>query len=233
MTRRSPGNTRQPLPEPVVFALAGRMAGFLGSGELGRNVALCVVIAHHLYLRPGELARIRWEWIVPAATGSRECGRQCSVILHPSEELVPSKVGLYDETLLVDRPELTLVLKAFRLRHHSGPLLLLPINKINAIWRRGASELQLEHSIGIPHPYALRHSGPSADRLHLRRSLAEVKARGRWRADSSVRRYQKGGRCLERLSVLTAAMQRYTHQCENRVWIVLDGRSLPLCSPTV
>ena len=155
------------------------------------------------------------------------------MILHPSEEQVPSKVGLYDETLLVDCPELTRVLKAFRLRHHSGPLLPLPINKFNAIWQQAARELRLELSIGIPHPYALRHSGPSADRLHLRRSLAEVKARGRWRADSSVRRYEKGGRSLERLSVLTAAMLRYLHQCKKRVCMVLDGRSLPLCSPAV
>ena len=232
LARRSPGHTRLPLPEPVVMALACRMVALLG-GEAGRTLGLCVLLAHHLYLRPGELARIQWEWIVPAAAGSPECGRQCSIVLHPSEELVSSKVGLFDETLLVDLPQLTLLVEEFRRRHHSGLLLPVPIRKFNALWRRAALDLQLDKSLGIPHPYTLRHSGPSADRLHQRRSLDEVKARGRWRADSSVRRYQKGGRSLERLSALIVEIRRYVQLCEKRVWMVLSGRLQPLCKPVV
>ena len=231
--RRSPGATRQPLPEPVVYAMASRMVALLGSGEKGRNVGLCVIVAHHLYLRPGELARIQWEWIVPAALGSRERGRQCSIVLHPSEEQVPSKVGLFDETLLVDLEPAVLELQRFRARHHNGPFLPLTSRQFNKFWRQAALDLQLDKSIGVPHPYALRHSGPSADRLHQRRPLSEVKSRGRWRADSSVRRYQKGGRSLERLSVLTAAMQQYVHQCERRLFRVLSGHLSPLCKPAV
>eukprot|EP00973_Karenia_brevis_P091417 12407353-Karenia_brevis.AAC.1 len=33
--------------------------------------------------------------------------------------------------------------------------------------------------------YCLRHSGPSADWLHRRRSLVEIKKRGRWASDAS------------------------------------------------
>ena len=232
MARQSPSSTQLPLPEPVVFAMASRMVALLG-GERGRNLGLCVLVAHHLYLRPGELARITWDWIVPAASHSRERGRQCSIVLHPSEELVPSKVGVFDETLLVDLPELTVLLEEFRSRHHSGPFLPVPIKQYNALWRQAALQLQLDKSLGIPHPYVLRHSGPSADRLHQRRSLSEVKSRGRWRSGSSVRRYQKGGRSLERLSVLSAAMQQYVARCEKRVWKVLSWLLQPLCSPVV
>ena len=59
MARRSPGQTRQPLPEPVVMAIASRMVALHGAGEAGRILGVCVLLAHHLYLRPGELARLR------------------------------------------------------------------------------------------------------------------------------------------------------------------------------
>ena len=92
---------------------------------------MALVTAHHLYLRPGELARIRWEWIVPAAAGSREVGKQISIVLHPSEELVASKVVVFDETLLVDQPELTQILESLRQRHASGPFLPVDSRTLN------------------------------------------------------------------------------------------------------
>eukprot|EP00959_Pyramimonas_sp_CCMP1952_P239686 5008746-Pyramimonas_sp.AAC.1 len=45
--------------------------------------------------------------------------------------------------------------------------------------------------------YHMRHSGPSHDILFKRRSLASVKARGRWLSDRTVRRYEAHGRLLQ------------------------------------
>ena len=58
-----------------------------------------------------------------------------------------------------------------------------------------------------PTLYVLRHSGPSVDKARQRRTLAEIKARGRWSSDKSVQRYQKEGRVGQQFLALPAAVQ--------------------------
>ena len=53
--------------------------------------------------------------------------------------------------------------------------------------------------------YRLRHGGASHDRATLQRSLEAVKKRGRWAADGSVRRYEKGVRLQQIEHQLPAA----------------------------
>eukprot|EP00973_Karenia_brevis_P065592 9120330-Karenia_brevis.AAC.1 len=50
-----------------------------------------------------------------------------------------------------------------------------------------------------PCRYALRHGGASEDLLTKTRSVADVKRRGLWRSDSSLRRYAKEARLLSEL----------------------------------
>ena len=50
-----------------------------------------------------------------------------------------------------------------------------------------------------PELYQLRHSGPSHDLAVGHRRLEEVKLRGRWHSDKSVRRYAKEGRVADQL----------------------------------
>ena len=52
------------------------------------------------------------------------------------------------------------------------------------------------------HPCQIRHSGPSHDVAQASRSLMEIKLRGRWKADASMRRYTKWGRLGEQLARL-------------------------------
>ena len=51
----------------------------------------------------------------------------------------------------------------------------------------------------VESPYQCRHGGPSRDRLVKLRTLAEIKKRGRWDTDSSVRIYEKAGRIQQTL----------------------------------
>ena len=48
-----------------------------------------------------------------------------------------------------------------------------------------------ELGIRDPSLYRLRHGGASHDAAARLRSIAEIKRRGRWASDSSVRRYEK------------------------------------------
>ena len=56
--------------------------------------------------------------------------------------------------------------------------------------------------------YQLRHGGPSHDRRSRTRSLAEVKQRGRWASDTSVRRYEAHARLQQEEASLTVAQRR-------------------------
>ena len=68
----------------------------------GLRIGLAIIVDHHLYLLPGELMQARFEWLLPAASGSGQVGNQMSVIMHPQVEGVQSKTGTSDETLSID-----------------------------------------------------------------------------------------------------------------------------------
>ena len=67
--------------------------------------------------------------------------------------------------------------------------------------------VQIAGQVGInqwnPVLYMARHTGASLDRLENRISLEEVRRRGRWAAESSVRRYEKRALVMEVFQSLT------------------------------
>ena len=91
--------SRLPLPWPVV-ALMIRV--LLGSQP---RLAVLTLVAFVLYLRPSEALRITGRDLVRPLVGGCPSARKWSVVLHPLENLTPSKTGQYDECLLFDNPE--------------------------------------------------------------------------------------------------------------------------------
>eukprot|EP00959_Pyramimonas_sp_CCMP1952_P356804 7471554-Pyramimonas_sp.AAC.1 len=91
--RLDPGRTRPPLP----LALAALIAVELVGMNLV-SMALAVMLMFSAYLRPIELLSLQvTDVLVPTK------GIPCYAIhLHRAERGQPSKVGLYDETLLLD-----------------------------------------------------------------------------------------------------------------------------------
>jgi hypothetical protein len=79
----------------------------------------------------------------------------------------------------------------------------LLVQKFNQITK----ELGLEE-LGLS-LYALRHGGASHDILASRRPLLEVKKRGRWSTDSSLKRYVKEARLQHELSKVNPVVLRY------------------------
>jgi len=77
-------------------------------------------------------------------------------------------------------------------------------------------------------PYQFRHSGPSWDILQGLRSLAEVQKRGRWKAFSSVCRYEKSGRSLQGYEGLSESMRRHCQSSAVMLEEVILGRCSPL-----
>ena len=74
------------------------------------------------------------------------------------------------------------------------------------LFRASAAELGAARLEAVPD--SLRHTGASRDVIEERRPLCDVKRRGRWPADSSMKRYLKGGRTGEQFVKLAAGVQQ-------------------------
>lgn len=75
--------------------------------------------------------------------------------------------------------------------------------------------------------YQLRHTGPSNDAAEGRRSLGQIKARGRWASDSSVRRYEKHSQLARQWQKLSPAAQVFAQRCLSHVGAILGAASAP------
>ena len=84
-----------------------------------------------------------------------------------------------------------------------------------------------------PTPYSLRHGGASHDALTNRRSLAEIKKKGRWRTDSSVRRYEKAAVAMKQLSKLPTEVVDYGVRAERTLSQLFLGASVPAPPPNL
>ena len=170
-------------------------------------MAAWAAITFHCYLRPSELGRVTREMIIPPTPGTQVTN--WAIVLHPSEEEVSSKTREYDETGVLDLPDfgfLNDVLAYLRRATPPGqPVFAFAHADLVRNFRQAAARAGVECL--RPELYMLRHSGASHDRARQLRSLQEIKLRGRWHCDSSVRRYQKEGRVGEQLQRLPAAVR--------------------------
>ena len=202
--RLAPGTSRLPVPESLVFGIAMVLAA------QGRwTGAVSVMLAHHLYLRPSELGRLTWSMVVFPPPKSLD-SKFPTVTLHPLEGGVASKTREYDESMMIDWVWLGEVLRKEKPRHKgSDSVLNLSTTELNSWLSEAAAIMKLPFDLGPITMYRFRHSGPSADYASQRRSLKEIKHRGRWVADSSMRRYQKGARVNELLHKCSSATRAF------------------------
>lgn len=148
----------------------------------------------------------------------------------PKEFQPVSKTGTIDDTFVLDStPWLGEVLAA-RMMHRPRKSLLfsVPAGRLNALLQAMLRDLALPPLC----LYQLRHGGASADLLARARSAAEVKARGRWRSDSSLRRYGKPAATQRLLAKLTPAQRTYGQRCFDRMAQVLRNEVAPVAPPS-
>ena len=209
----------------MVKMLAVVMSGLGLQAGLSLDLGIAVMIGFHLYLRPGELLRLQWGQLHSAVIGGKTV---VGAMLHPREGLQPSKTGNFDEATLIDLEPLALIVKAAQCCHRPNEhVVSCPPQEFQKLWDRAVEETGLKKALGSQHLYVLRHSGASADRLSNRRPELEVKMRGRWKGDRSLKRYEKGGRVLEVLSRCATATRAFATRCEQVLWRALAGPSAP------
>jgi hypothetical protein len=201
-----PPLSRLPLP-PEVVCLMAKHAFRTGRIQEG----LMMHLAMEAYLRPGEITRIRVMDFVPPLPGSR--GAKWSIVLHPVEMQRMSKAQEFDETILMDLPDQGIlaetIYRVCRLgfRQNYERVFSPSFQQMMDVMQAACHHYNLQ-SLGPPHAYRLRHAGPSRDFLLKLRTMSDIQHRGRWKASSSTRRYQKGGRLQQMMHLLPDAARR-------------------------
>lgn len=190
--RAVPPQSRLPLPMIGLLALVDEVLG------TGWEMAVALFFAFHCYLRPGEVESLTPAQVVaapdPSGTGKMKVG----LILAPLELAKPSKTVFWEEAVLIDRcdPLISplLALKGHAIAHDTK-LWSFRLGALSARMRQAADRVGLnEFHISA---YSLRHGGASHDLLCQLRPLQEVKRRGRWASDSSLKIYSKETRLIE------------------------------------
>jgi len=176
---------RLPMPFLLLAALIGML---LSSGEV--TMALAFWTMFHAYLRPGELQGLTSANLVRPTSTCPYWG----LILHPSESGVVSKVGLTDESLLMDSVAGGEFLGPFlaEMANQDPSLQLMGLAKGQARVRLKA--LLLQFKVKNYDLYQMRHGGASHDFLSENRQPLAIKMRLRHASDSSMARYTKGTR---------------------------------------
>ena len=197
----SPDSTRLPTPLEALWCIIQRL--LLAQQPLA---AVAALVQFDAYLRPGELANLLVGSISCVPEHMRHLMAEqwsvaigSSLVAHP----VPGKTGEFDEAVLLSSLSAT-----------TWPILRVlekSLHPANKLWPFTAPEfgdmiVTAAAAAGLGHmnltPYGSRHGGASYDRFANRRPVAEVKARGRWKTDSTLKRCAKSALYLRQLSAL-------------------------------
>jgi len=204
--KRAPDRVRDALPE---VSLALILDWMLSNGW--KEEAAVAAIQWDCYLRPSEAVELSKQSVIrPApAAGQRYAGKW-SIILGDAELNRRTKTGQVDAGVSVGAPGRKWacdLLKALVERPRADDQLFgTDLVTYERAFRLATAALSLEKLRGCPH--AVRHTGPSEDRLHGRMTLAEVQQRGQWQSHSSVVRYEKHSKVLRQLAKMTPQQQQ-------------------------
>ena len=219
-----PPKSRLPLPKPVACGMAMRLL-FLQE----REMALALLLAFDLYLRPGETMGLKVKNLVAPVVGAGKQYQHFTLVVRDEEDEIPDKTGVFSNSLPLGNPETKAWLgkalqKMVKKRKAEDPLFNLDSEKFRKKFQQAGSWL------GLPnlHTYQLRHGGASDDLGKGHRDHNGVKARGRWKTDSSVRRYAKFGKVQELMKKMPPWALQYCTRSMHKMEAVVMGRAPPL-----
>ncbi|CAE8717298.1 unnamed protein product, partial [Polarella glacialis] len=186
----APGKMRLPFPEEVVLDVAD-----FAVDSLQGEAALAIALQLDGYLRPSEVIYLTASQIMPPARkAGKAYAKAWGVVLAPSERAKPTKTGHFDDSVLIGDiqhewlgPMLEIIVRGKRPEDRIFPSLTLA--SYERLFR-DAMQKRFNNCIHAT-PHSVRHSGPSNDRFHKRRSLLQIQKRGRWASPKSVARYEK------------------------------------------
>ena len=224
-SKLAPSAQRLPIPRCLALAIAGLMIIHNQPA-----MAVFVMVSYVCYLRPSECMRLVGKSLVPPVQAQGPNFRFWGIVVHDADLGVAGKTGITDESVLIDMDDWLLpALQALReTRPLEAPLWTFSLDEVREMFARAVERLDAG---GVQaHLYGLRHGGASHDLLTRRRTLLEVKFRGRWSSDTSLKRYAKATRLqkeMEKLPLHCVALGNATERNFARM-ITARARGLPL-----
>ncbi|CAE8674891.1 unnamed protein product [Polarella glacialis] len=186
----APGKMRLPYPEEVILDVADFALG-AGNGE----AAMAIALQLDGYFRPSEVLNLTVKQVMPPARkAGRAYAKAWGIVLAPAEDEKPTKTGQFDDSVLIGdiQHEWLGPILALLIKNKTPEDKLFPSLSLASYERlfRDAMQKRYNKCIHVT-PHAVRHSGPSNDKFHKRRSLLQIQKRGRWASPKSVARYEK------------------------------------------
>ncbi|CAK0891391.1 unnamed protein product, partial [Prorocentrum cordatum] len=207
---------------------------------------LLMWLTFEMYCRPNEPLSLRAADLAPPVAGAR-AGCSWSLNLHAREHAVASKTEEFDEAMQLDLerqaapgPALAALLQGRHgprwrtvvLKRSAAPPPLLKIAAADAAraFSRAVKAIKLG-SVGVASRCQLRHGGAGHGAATGARSLGQIRHRGRWRAHSSLRGYEKGARLGEVLERLPPKVRAHALRCADSLGDVAAKRRQPFDGP--
>lgn len=209
---RDPPPQRTPFPWLCLTAVIGVLLW-----ESDVVVALNLLIQFITYLRPGVCDSLCVSQLVPPSPVAGQGFQVWGILLNPREYKIASKTKGFDDSILLDTHLWIADFLHMLRRNRSGQTRLWPMSALQILerFRHAIQVLQLQSM--DPCRYRLRHGGASHDLLTQQRTLSEVKNRGHWASDSSLRRYTKVTRSLRLLSQLDPRVLQFGKQVSDNL----------------
>jgi len=165
---------------------------------------LAALTSFTTYGRPVEIFRLREQDLSKPPLENHHI-----LNFHSSMVLESSKTGLTDQSIVLNSPTLPWLgglLEKNKIGHPISPLLKTSYGALKKSWEKALVKLHLKKDFAVL--YQLRHSGPSWDRCQNHRSIPEIKDRGGWQSDKSLRRYENHALVSASFQKLTKTLQR-------------------------
>ena len=216
--RRAPSRSRLAYPLQVWAAICWALC-------LGGHWSMAVYVLWLLttYNRPSEpLSVLRRDLNRPMA----QVCQDWTVLLWPAERDGRSKVLGSDDSLSLSTriiPWFTQVVEALADGPDAEPIFNFNYADFVKEFTRARRKLRIKKLV----PYQCRHSGASVDLCNNYRSVAEVKARGRWGSEKSMMRYNRAAKLAASMKVFDQRQLAFFAAAERQLEALLFGRVTP------
>ena len=211
----APGLQRLPLP---LEALGLIIDLWLSQGLV--HMALRAYLSFVCYLRPRESDLTAFQFVAPNLTTPT-----WSLLLSPQETEIPGKTNIFDETVTIDREPWIANFIEILVKHRQG-------ESMSSVWDHRHVDFVQAFKTALEYwklqflgatLYSLRHLGASWDFLHKARPLNEIKKRGRWATDQSLRRYAKEARLQKQTGKIPERLARFGLSVIANLPLLLQG----------
>ncbi|CAE7502120.1 unnamed protein product [Symbiodinium sp. KB8] len=215
-----PSQSRLPLPKMIAYGMGQIM---LARGH--REKCLKLLMDFDLYLRPSEGMDVLGQHVLAPVAGAGRQFQKYSVIIRDQDQGKPDKTGTFDNTLILDNPATEawlgpLLHRMALKRGRDRPLFGFTKEEFRKEFEIASKALGLKNLV----TYQLRHGGASEDLNSKTRDYHSVQQRGRWRTDSSVRRYAKTGKLQKLLQEVEPHILEYCRRSLRLVPRALQGQ---------